>query len=304
MSKKKPATATGVLVINKHEGVTSHTIVSILRRLYDMSQIGHTGTLDPMATGVLPVLLGRAAKASDFVMAEDKEYVAEMTLGVTTDTQDTTGKVISVSDAVPPAEKVYEACRRFVGEIYQIPPMYSAIKIGGRKLCDAARSGEVIEREPRKITVFSVEPERLSEKSYRLKIVCSKGTYVRTLCHDIGEYLGCGAAMSSLCRTRSGPFTLDGAYTTEQIERMPFEERLTLPLPTESLFEGYPEVELGDFFAKLAKSGAAIFQKKIGTSFAEGTAVKIKHRGELIALGKVLELDGASAIKPIKMFVI
>ena len=304
MSRNKPATVTGVLVINKHEGVTSHKIVSILRKLYDMPKVGHTGTLDPMATGVLPVLLGRAVKAADFLITEDKEYVAEMTLGVTTDTEDATGEVLSRSDDIPPCARVLEVCKSLVGEILQTPPMYSAIKIDGRKLCDMAREGEVVERAPRKVTVYSLDAEMISDRTYRLRIVCSKGTYIRTLCSDIGKALGCGAIMSSLCRTRSGPFTLEGSHTVEELSGMTFEERLSLPMPTESLFEELPEIEVNDFYAKLIKGGTELYQKKLGTSFPDGTSVRLKNNGEFIALGEAAEFEKGSAIKPVKLFVL
>ena len=304
MSRSKPATATGVLIINKHEGVTSHKIVSILRKLYDMPKVGHTGTLDPMATGVLPILLGRAVKAADFLLAEDKTYEAEMTLGVTTDTQDTTGEIISISDEIPAEDRVLEVCRSFVGEIYQTPPMYSAIKFEGRKLCDIARDGEEVRREPRKITVYSLDAEQICPDKYSLKIRCSKGTYIRTLCADIGEALGCGAVMSRLCRTRSGPFDLSDSFTIEELSKMSFEERIALPKPTESLFEDLPALQINDFYTKLIKGGTVLYQKKLGTSFEEGETVRLKNGGEFIALGKVTPFEGGSAIKPLKLFVL
>lgn len=304
MSKKRPATATGVLIINKHEGVTSHKIVSILKKLYDMPQIGHTGTLDPMATGVLPVLLGRAAKAADLLSAEDKAYEAELTLGITTDTEDSTGTVLSTCGEVPPEEEVISVCRSFVGEILQTPPMYSAIKIGGRKLYDIARSGETVEREPRKITVYSLDAERTGDTTYSLRVECSKGTYIRTLCADIGRALGCGGVMSRLVRTRSGPFDLSNSYTIAEIEAMEFEERLTLPMPTETLFKDLPAIEVNDFYTKLIKNGEKLYQKKLGTAFPDGALVRVMSGGEFIALGKVSEFDGGSAVKSVKLFVL
>ena len=304
MSRNKPATATGVLIINKHEGVTSHKIVSILRKLYDMPKVGHTGTLDPMATGVLPILLGRAVKAADFLLAEDKEYTAEMTLGITTDTQDTTGEILSSSNDIPDEARVREVCASFVGKIEQIPPMYSAIKVDGRKLCDIARDGEEVKRAPRKITVYSLEPEFISGRVYRLKVVCSKGTYIRTLCADIGEALGCGAAMSSLCRTRSGPFVLSDSYTIEELSEMPFEKRLALPMPTESLFKDLPAIQINDFYTKLVKGGTELYQSKLGTSYETGTTVRLKNGSDFIALGRVEDFVSGSAVKPVKLFIL
>lgn len=304
MSRNKPDTATGVIVINKHEGVTSHRIVSIMRRLYDMPKVGHTGTLDPMATGVLPILLGRAVKAADYLVAEDKEYLAEIKLGIKTDTQDTTGNIIEKSDLIPSEDEVLRTCKSFIGDIMQTPPMYSALKVDGRKLYDIAREGKEIERKPRKITVYSLDSEKITDNKYKLRIVCSKGTYIRTICHDIGEKLGCGGAMSSLCRIRSGAFTIENSISIEELEKMSFEERLSLPTPTEKLFENLPSVEINDFYAKLVKGGTELYQKKIGISYPEGTLIRIRNRGTFIALGKIMTFDTGSAVKPVKLFVL
>lgn len=304
MSRKKSATATGVLIINKHEGVTSHRIVSALRRLYDMSQIGHTGTLDPLATGVLPVLLGRAVKAADFLIAEDKCYVAEMKLGVTTDTEDITGEVLTRCEKLPTEDDVASCVEKFKGELMQTPPMYSAIRVDGRRLYDIAREGKDVERPPRRVTIYSLESEKITDDVYRLTVFCSKGTYIRTLCADIGKALGCGAVMKSLCRTKSGPFELSEAVTIEELEAMDFEKRLTLPRPVESLFEDIPAVSVNDFCAKLIKGGTELYQSKLKTDFAPGTLVRIKHRGEFIALARETEFEGGSALKPVKLFVL
>ena len=302
--KNKPDTATGVIVINKHEGVTSHRIVQILRRMYDTPRVGHTGTLDPMATGVLPILLGRAVKASDYLVSEEKEYIATLTLGLTTDTLDTTGQVLTTSDAIPSEAEVYGAAESFIGDIEQIPPMYSAIKIDGQKLVDLARAGETVERKPRPVTIKELEVTRLSHIEYKLRIVCTKGTYVRTLCADIGEKLGCGAAMSSLIRVRTGNFTLENAVTIEELENMTFEERVALPLPTVKLFEGLRSISVNDFYAKLIKGGTELYQKKLGTSFDDGELIRIMHAGEFLALGRVCEYEKGSAVKPEKLFIL
>ncbi|MBQ7669825.1 MAG: tRNA pseudouridine(55) synthase TruB [Clostridia bacterium] len=302
MSKRVPSPANGILIVNKHGGVTSHDIVSAVRRLFDTPKVGHTGTLDPMATGVLPILLGRAVKAADLLLSENKEYEAELALGVTTDTEDVTGKILSESNEIPDKERVLEVCRSFRGKIMQTPPMYSALKSGGRKLCDIAREGGEVERAPREIEIYSIEPKAVSDRVYRIRVSCSKGTYIRTLCADIGHALGCGAAMSALCRTRTGSFTIEDSVTVEDLEKMTFEERLALPRPTESLFKDLPEVELGDFFAKLAKNGAEIYQKKIAVSFEDGALIRLKHGGEFFALGKAVTFPGGPAIKPVKLF--
>ncbi len=302
MSRRKPDTISGVLIINKHEGVTSHRIISAVRRLYDTSRVGHTGTLDPIATGVLPVLLGRAAKASDYLMAHDKAYRCEMKLGLTTDTEDITGEVLERSEKLPTEEEVLSACAEMVGKISQIPPMYSAIKIGGRKLVDIAREGGVVEREPREVEIFSLACRKVSEDTYVLDVECSKGTYIRTLCSDIGKKLGCGAVMSSLVRTRTGKFTLEDCVTIEELENLSFEERLALPKSPEMLFEDCPVVNVGDFHAKLIVGGTELYQKKIKTAFETGTLVRIRHRGDFLALGRVVETENGSALKPEKLF--
>lgn len=304
MENKRGAPATGVIVINKPAGVTSHDVVSKIRRLYGTRQVGHTGTLDPMATGVLPVLIGRAVKASDLVMAEEKEYVATMTLGVTTDTEDTTGTVISTSDIIPSEEEVKAACAAHVGDILQTPPMYSALKVGGKKLCDLARQGVTVEREARRITVSRLDAEKITEREYKLFIACSKGTYVRTLCADVGRALGCGAAMSSLCRTRTGRFRLEDAVTPDELSDMTLDARLDAVAPTETLFEDLPEIVLPPFFARLAKNGGEVYLKKIGVSYPVGARVRLSSSDGFFALGKVAEYPDGDAVKAVKFFVL
>jgi len=304
MSKKKPDTVTGVLVINKHAGVTSHKIISSCRKLYDTPRVGHTGTLDPMATGVLPILLGRAVKASEYVMAHDKEYVAGMKLGLTTDTEDVTGEILTTSDKLPTEDEVRAACASFVGKIEQIPPMYSAIKVGGRKLVDIAREGGEVERQPREVEIYSIDVEREADDLYSLRVNCSKGTYIRTLCADIGKKLGCGAAMASLVRTRSGDFTLGDCVSVDDLDNMTFEERLKLPKPVESLFCKLDAITVNDYHAKLVRGGAYLYQKKLKCSFPDGTMIRIRHRDEFIALGMAETVDGEAVIRQEKLFVI
>lgn len=304
MGTRKADTISGVLIINKHAGVTSHRIISACRKLFDTSRVGHTGTLDPMATGVLPVLIGRAAKASDYVMAHDKEYLCEMKLGLTTDTEDITGEVLTTSADIPTEDEVIKVCKSFLGKISQIPPMYSAVKIGGRKLVDIAREGGEVERAPREVEIFSLDVKKVSDDTYSILVACSKGTYIRTLCSDIGKKLGCGAVMSSLVRTRTGKFTLDDCVTVEELENMAFEDRLKLPKPVESLFTDLPEITVIDFYAKLLRGGTELFQKKLKVNFEDGQLIRIRNRGEFIALGRAGIIDGVPVIKPEKLFVI
>ena len=179
----------GIIVINKEENITSQGVVNRVKSIFGVKKAGHTGTLDPMATGVLPVLIGRGVKASEYMISSSKHYIATLLLGVTTDTEDVTGEVLSHSDALPDEDAVIDAAMSFVGEYMQTPPMYSALKVGGKKLCDLARAGVEIEREARRITVFSLDVRRISESEYSLDVVCSGGTYIRTLCADIGKKL-------------------------------------------------------------------------------------------------------------------
>ena len=294
----------GVILINKHKGVTSHDIVFKIRKLYMTKKVGHTGTLDPLATGVLPVLVGRSAKASEYLLSENKKYIAEIKLGITTDTEDITGKILTKCDTLPTKDEFFEACKKFEGEIMQVPPMYSALKVDGKKLVDLARQGVEIERKARKITVFSIEPTVISEGEgvYKLTVACSKGTYIRTLCADIGAHLGCGATMKELKRTESGDFKLENAYTIAELENMPYEERVNLLLPPEELFKDAEKISFSEFYTRLFKSGCEIYQKKIGTHFPVGAFLRIYENGEFIALAKVQDFPDGTAIKSIKFF--
>ena len=209
---------TGIIIVNKPEGWTSHDIVAKLRRILGERRIGHGGTLDPMATGVLPVFVGRATRAVEFMENADKEYVAALRLGISTDTQDTTGNVISEKPANVSWEELESVLDRFRGEIEQLPPMYSAIKVDGKKLYEYARKGAEIERKTRKITIHELEVVGQREDGdFLLRVVCSKGTYIRALCSDIGDALGCGGAMSALVRTRAGAYRIETAHAMEDI---------------------------------------------------------------------------------------
>ena len=291
----------GVLLINKPIGITSFDVVAKVRRLFGTKQVGHTGTLDPMAEGLLGVLVGRAVKASEFLTEKDKEYIAGLRLGITTDTEDTTGKILTETDDIPDRDTVLQTARSFVGEIMQIPPMYSALKVDGKKLVDLAREGVVIERKSRPITVYELDIDG-DGRDYTMRIFCSKGTYIRTLCADIGEKLGCGGAMSALKRTKAGVFTLENAYTLEALAEMTPEEREKTLLPTELLFFDWEKVTLPDFYSKLSRSGCEIYQKKIGTSFPVDTMLRVHDKNGFYAVGKVLEYENGTAIKLQKLF--
>ena len=296
----------GVLIINKPSGPTSHDIVNKIRRMYGTKRVGHTGTLDPMATGVLVVLVGRAAKAAEYITTDSKKYRATLHLGITTDTEDITGNITSESSNIPDCEAVMSVVRKFTGNISQIPPMYSAIKVNGKKLLDLARNGEVIERKPRGIEIFSIKATPTeSIRDYTLDVHCSGGTYIRTLCSDIGNALGCGGCMKTLCRNAVGNFDISSSVTVEHIESLTDDEKMSLLIPTESLFDSLPCIALSPFFEKLCRSGCEIYQKKIRTDHPIGQRVRIKdENGVFFAIGEVREYTDGSAVKAIKTFVL
>ena len=292
----------GIILIDKEQGLTSQAVVTGVKRLFWADKAGHTGTLDPMATGVLPVLIGRGVKASEFMLSAEKHYEAELTLGLTSDTEDIWGEVLTRSDAIPDESAVMAVLERFRGEILQTPPMYSALKVGGKKLCDLARSGVVIERTARPITVYSLSAKPLDDRRYVLNVHCSKGTYIRTLCADIGSALGCGGVMSALRRVEASGFPIERAHTLTQIKDMTPEERERLVLPIECVFESLAIVTLPPFFARLAHSGLEIYQKKIGTSYPIGTRLRLYDESGFFAIGEVREYENGTAIKPIRQF--
>ena len=231
---------TGILNLDKPAGWTSHDAVAKLRRLLGERRIGHGGTLDPMATGVLPVFVGRATRAVEFLEAADKEYEAGLRLGIVTDTQDTTGQILEEKPVSVTEEDLRAAILDLAGEREQLPPMYSAVKVGGKALYAYARAGKDVARKPRHITIYEAEPLGWSGEEYRFRILCSKGTYIRTLCHDLGQTLGCGGAMSSLRRLRAGPFRLEEAVSLETVT----EKGEACLLPLDSLFADRPAITL------------------------------------------------------------
>ncbi|MBQ9161768.1 MAG: tRNA pseudouridine(55) synthase TruB [Clostridia bacterium] len=305
----------GVLLVDKPAGMTSHDVIYKVRKLYNTRRVGHTGTLDPMATGVLVVLVGRAAKACEYLAHDEKEYIATLRLGIITDTEDTSGNILVQSPQadIPSYPKVIEAVERFKGDTYQVPPMYSALKVGGQKLCDLARKGQTVERRARRITVFDIEATPTGTPTdYTLRVRCSGGTYIRTLCADIGVALGVGGAMASLRRTETGGFPIEKCYTLEQLSTLDTAALDALLLPVESLFSDHATVTPPPFYTRISRSGCVIYQKKIGTSFPLGTRVRLydsERGGEFYALGEVGDYpdsaapDGdSSAIKIIKLF--
>ncbi len=292
----------GIFVLHKGEGLTSQTAVNRVKRLFGAAKAGHTGTLDPLATGVLPILVGNAVKAGEYMLSSDKHYIATLRLGLTSDTEDITGKLEKNDAPIPSEEEVMRAIEGFRGEILQVPPMVSALKVGGKKLCDLARQGVVIEREARPITVYRLDAKKIAQDAYTLDVICSKGTYIRTLCADIGKALGCGGVMETLCRAEASGFTLEDAHTIESLETMSEEARETLLLPVETVFMKHEAVVLPPFFARLAKNGLPIYLKKIGRSDAEGTYFRMCDAEGFFALGRVEMCEEGMAIRPQKQF--
>ena len=229
----------GILIIDKPQNWTSMDVCAKVRGMLREKRVGHGGTLDPMATGVLPVFVGQATRAVEFAENSRKEYVAGLRLGQVTNTQDISGETLETRPVTASRAEVEAAMARFLGPIQQIPPMYSAIKINGQKLYDLARKGQEVARKPRSITIYELELlEQASETDYMFRCVCSKGTYIRTLCHDIGKAFGCGGTLYSLRRTMAAGYTLAQAVTLEEVQ----EKGETLLLPTDSLFARYPAV--------------------------------------------------------------
>ena len=305
MSKQIPEhEPSGVLIVHKHAGVTSHDIVNKIRRLYGTRRVGHTGTLDPMATGVLVVLIGRAAKAAEYLSHDSKCYKATLRLGITTDSEDTTGTVLTTCEQIPSREAVEAIIPAFCGKIRQIPPMYSALKVNGKKLVDLAREGQVIERQPREIEIFrlgAIPTE--SPCDYILEVACSGGTYIRTLCADIGAGLGCGGVMASLERTEACGFSIEISHTIAELEEMTDEERLALLIPTEALFSEHPLISLPAFYERLFRSGCAIALHKLKAAHPLSARLRVADaNGAFFALGEVVETDEGLAVKSVKLF--
>lgn len=227
----------GILLVDKPADWTSHDVVAKLRGVLGERRMGHSGTLDPMATGLLVVFAGRATRAVSFSENHSKCYEAHLRLGLTTDTQDTTGTVLETHPVTVGADEVRAALEHFTGELLQLPPMYSALKVNGQKLYDLARQGKTVERKPRAITVYELELlEQSAPDEFALRVVCSKGTYIRTLCHDLGQALGCGGCMAALRRTMAAGFRIEEAVTLERAQ----EEREALLLPLDEYFRAYP----------------------------------------------------------------
>ena len=273
----------GLIVIDKPQDWTSMDVCAKLRGLFHEKRIGHAGTLDPMATGVLPVFVGRATRAVEFASEGDKEYLAGLRLGTVTDTQDTSGRVLEEHPVSVTREELEAALAPFRGEIQQLPPMYSAIKINGKKLYELARKGREVERKPRAITIHSLEVEgQESATDFLIRVRCSKGTYVRTLCHDIGQALGCGGTMYSLRRTMAAGFTLEDALPLEQV--LQAEDPASLLLGVDAYFAGRPVLILKPAAEKKVRNGMTLV---LPDAPSAGEYRVYSEAGEFLALSRV-----------------
>lgn len=254
----------GVIVVNKPVGRTSHDLVNFVRRLFGIKKVGHTGTLDPDASGVLPICIGKATKAADMLTASDKAYRAQLVLGMTTDTQDASGEILTEQPINADRTRIENAIMSFIGEIEQIPPMFSAIKRDGKKLYELARAGVTVEREKRHVRIFDIKilGVDMENMTADIEVFCSKGTYIRALCEDIGTALGCGAYMNTLERIKSADFTIEESYTPEELLKMNDGGTLERAIiPVDELFLVYDEVVLDAFLSAKAKNGIRIRRK-------------------------------------------
>ena len=294
----------GIICIDKPQGFTSFDVVAKLRGITKIRRIGHAGTLDPMATGVLPVFIGRATKACDMLPDSDKEYEAEFRLGVVTDTQDSTGEVLSSCEAAVSSDEISRVVAGFLGEQEQIPPMYSAVKVDGKRLYDLARQGIEVERKPRKIVVYRIDLISFDEKSQsgRLVISCSKGTYIRTICHDIGQKLGCGAIMTALRRTRAAGFSLDDCLTIEEAQRLSDPEVLAEEiLPIDRVFAFMDRLDLGRKKAEAFLNGVKLDAEKLEYTGSDSD-VAVFFDDRFIATAYIAEENGKRVLRCHKQF--
>ena len=270
----------GIVIVDKPQDWTSQDVTARLRRVFNTRRIGHGGTLDPMATGVLPVFVGRATRGVEFFEHAEKTYETVLRLGITTDTEDITGAVLTEQEVFITESQLEAALEKFRGEILQTPPMYSALKVGGQKLCDLARKGKTVERQPRPITIHELTLLGMEADGIRLRVRCSKGTYIRTLCKDIGEALGCGGCMASLRRVGAGGYTIEESVPLQQLLDADAPEQYLRPV--DSMFTQYPAVTLTAKQETRCRNG-----NSFSVTMAPGTYRAYGEKGEFLALSKV-----------------
>ena len=291
----------GVLIVKKEKGFTSHAVVAKLRGILRMKKIGHTGTLDPEAEGVLPVVLGKATRLVDMLTEKEKTYEALLHLGIETDTQDMTGSVLRELPVTVTEEDVKKTVETFLGEQQQIPPMYSALKVDGKKLYELAREGKTVERKPRTVYFREIRILEMELPLVRISVTCSKGTYIRTLCHDIGQKLGCGGCMEELLRTKSGQFSLEDSLTLGQIQTLAdqgeIEEHL---IEIREILGEYPALSGKKMADRLLKNGNPVTEALVDGSYRDGWVRMHTSEGEFIG---IYQWHPASeAYRPVKMF--
>ena len=270
----------GIVIVDKPQGWTSQDVTARLRRVFSTRRIGHGGTLDPMATGVLPVFVGRATRSVEFFEHAEKTYETVLRLGLTTDTEDITGETLTTAVPSFTRERLEEVLERFRGDILQVPPMYSALKVNGQKLYDLARKGKTVERQPRPITIHELTLLEVGENTLRLRVRCSKGTYIRTLCKDIGEALGCGGCMEALRRVSAGEYGIAEAVPLQEL--LETEEPEKYLRPVDSMFRNYPAVTLTENQEKRCRNG-----NSFSVQMEPGTYRAYSKAGEFLMLAKV-----------------
>lgn len=294
----------GIIVVHKEKGFTSFDVVAKLRGILKQKKIGHTGTLDPDATGVLPVCLGCATKLCDMLTDTTKVYEAELLLGVTTDTQDISGKILESKSVEVTEEEVYETIASFIGVQQQIPPMYSALKVDGKKLYELAREGKTVERKPREIVIDKIEILEMKLPKVRMRVTCSKGTYIRTLCNDIGEKLGCGGAMKSLIRHKTAGFSLEEAKTLDEIETIMKAGKIeSIIKGVDTVFEGYPKAVVKEECIKAVRNGNWLYTHMLEMNTDDREAEEIRIYGsDGMFYGIYGYQKESKGFKPKKMF--
>jgi tRNA pseudouridine55 synthase len=296
----------GIINIYKEKGYTSHDVVAKMRGILRMKKIGHTGTLDPDAEGVLPVCVGKATKLVDLITDKDKTYLAVAKLGITTDTQDISGKVLTTSEVETDRDRLAKLIQSYIGEYLQLPPMYSAIKIDGRKLYELARQGKEIERDRRPVTIKDIRLLDYNEEKqeFTVSVDCGKGTYIRTLLQDIGESLGCGATMKSLLRTAVGSFRSEDALKLSELERLVREDGLKPYIVTiEEVFSGYSGLQISSEYNKLIYNGNILMPEHLQTPVTEELSELVRvHDSEGNFIGLYRYIEEEMRFKPVKMF--
>ncbi|MBF7095794.1 tRNA pseudouridine(55) synthase TruB [Alkalibacter mobilis] len=291
----------GILNIYKPPGITSHDVVSAVRRKLNTKRVGHTGTLDPMAEGVLPICIGQATRLSSYMLEKDKEYIAELKLGEATDTFDASGNIQYVKEVNSTESEINAVVKSFSGEIIQKPPVYSALKVKGKKLYEYAREGKHVDIEPRKVTINKIDVMGIRLPLVKILVNCSKGTYIRSLISDIGEKLDCGAHMISLIRTKSGYFQLEESIALEDFKNMDIHEISVKIIPMDFPVMNFERIDIHEHSEKYLKNGNVLYGRNLKTSVSglkDGELVRLYCESRFYGMGEVFTEDGQKKIKP------